>query len=41
MNSENYKELIDQGGVLRIIVNDQLGLFPKGAFSLSLSLSDL
>jgi len=41
MNSENYEELIDQGGVLRIIVNDQLGLFPKGAFSLSLSLSDL
>jgi len=41
MNSENYKELIDQGGVLRIIVNDQLGLILKGAFSLSLSLSDL
>ena len=41
MNSENYKELIDHGGVMRIIVNDQLGLIPKGAFSLSLSLSDL
>ena len=37
MNNKDYKELIDQGGVLRIIIYDQLGNNPKGCLFTPLS----
>jgi hypothetical protein len=34
MNSEDYKELIDQGGECwELLFSDQLGINPRGVFS--------